>query len=214
MSLGMIELLLLLIAVLVIAGIRRMKAKQQEAVRNELHVIRPENIPPLNAPESVPVRPTPAIEKPGAPIDTRSSAIPGASFAPIDKKGSIIIPSTAAGLPVAYHYEDVNIYTPDTLDVDLAQVDLGLRVTFRHEPNNAYDKNAVAVYAGEWKIGYMRRGKLRDMLVDWAARQQPFWACITAVDDDEREIYLCLVFYRNPTHNTYDDDADDFDYDD
>lgn len=214
----MIELLLVLVAVIVVLAIRRSKAAQQAAVRDELHVIQPEDIPPLAGQESATVSHAAALANPELPSTPRVSPIPGASFAAFDDNGKVLIPSTAAGLPIAYHYKDVNIYTPDDLDIDLTQVDLGLRVTFRFEPENPYDAKAVAVYAGTWKLGYMKRGKIREMLIDWVSRQHPFWACITGIDDDEREVYLRMVFYRKPVHSAYDDDEavfdfDDFDYD-
>lgn len=203
-------------------GYREWKYRQFAALfgksndpRDELNVIHPEDIPPLVERESAPVSHAVEPAKPELPSTPRVSPIPGAVFAPLDEDGLVVVPTTAAGIPIAYHYKDVNIYTPDRLDVDLTQVDLGLRVTFRFEPDNPYDKKAVAVYVGEWKIGYMKRGKIRDMLIDWVGRKHPFWACITGIDDEEREIYILLAFYRESRRSAYEDldDDDNFDYD-
>lgn len=181
---------------------------------DEFHVVQPENIPPLEAPEDEPNAPAAEPAPPKPTPDTRWSPIPGAVFAPLRADGTVDVPSHAAGTPVAYHYEDVGIYTPPDLDVPLELVDVGLRVSFRFEPENSYDKEAVAVYVGEWKIGYMNRSRHRDMLVDWANRRQPIWACITSIDDEKRKVAIFLVFYREPRRRVYEDlDDDDFDFD-
>ncbi len=44
---------------------------------------------------------------------------------------------------------------------------LGNALRFIKEPDNQYDENAVAIYAGKNKIGYVYKGKNQDMINDW-----------------------------------------------
>lgn len=44
---------------------------------------------------------------------------------------------------------------------------LGKVLRFVKEPNNQYDENAVAIYAGQNKLGYVYKGKNQDMINDW-----------------------------------------------
>lgn len=151
----------------------------------------PPDEPGYRAPEAT----APAEVSTPAPETTAASAA-DADFADIGDDGVALVPSSIDGIPIAYHYEDVNIYTPDWLGVDFTSIDPGMRARFRREPENEYDPAAIAVYAGEMQIGYMNKGRLRDMIIDWRDREYPIYSHIASIDDDAHKIKLYLAFYR------------------
>lgn len=183
--------------------------QKERAKRKQREARRPHTPPPPKTEVIRQSTPSPSSGiTPSPPIPARVSIIPDAVFAPLTDDGRVDVPARAAGLPIAYHYDTVGIYTPKELDIDVTKIDPGLRTSFRFEPSNTYDKDAVAVYAGSWKIGYMYRGRLRDMLVDWAYRQQPIWSHIASVDDEQREIKIAIVFYKERPKRKIEDDYD------
>lgn len=44
---------------------------------------------------------------------------------------------------------------------------LGKVLRYVKEPDNQYDENAIAIYAGQDKLGYVYQGKNQDMINDW-----------------------------------------------
>lgn len=115
------------------------------------------------------------------------------------ERRAVSVPASIDGAPMVYHYDDVGIYTPDRLGLDFSCIAPGLPVCFVHEPSNEYDSDAIAACVDHdefRKIGYMNRGKLRDMLSDWMERLDPIHAHIASVDDSARKITLYIAFYR------------------
>lgn len=151
----------------------------------------------------------PMKQTPARPV----SAIPGARFAPQNPDGTVSVPTRIDEYSLAYHYPDVRIYTPPRLGVDFPSIDLGLFARFRFEPENEYDQNAIAAYVGDWKVGYLNKGKMRDMARDWLNRGDLVMAHVASVDDDEGQVTLFVAFYREDKNRKgrYDDD-DDFDF--
>ena len=95
----------------------------------------------------------------------------------------------------SYEYTDVKVFRPD--DISSAIPPLGESITFDFAPENPYDSEAIkAVYDfgdGPETVGYMYRGRLRDMMRDWLKRGDQYDAEVT--DDDER-LVVTISFYR------------------
>lgn len=54
-------------------------------------------------------------------------------------------------------------------DYLIAKLKVGMRLELYPESHNAYDKKAIAVYAGKHKIGYIKKGEIQSLL--WKARR-------------------------------------------
>lgn len=120
-------------------------------------------------------------------------------FADIGDDGVVKVPTTIDDIPIAYHYEDVGIYTPSEIGLDFDLIAPGMLVYFVRDKKNEYDPDAIGAWVdhdGFRKIGYMNRGKLRDMLSDWLDRADPIYSHIASIDDDAHKIKLYLAFYR------------------
>lgn len=110
----------------------------------------------------------------------------------------LVIPSKISGTKVSYKYDDVKIFTPEDLadGIDFPAIPLAEKVQLVQEPENTYDRNAVAVYRGNQKIGYLRKGKIQEMANDFLKNSWTIFAAIQTIDDDERKIGLALAFYK------------------
>ncbi len=115
---------------------------------------------------------------------------------PSPSPNEIEVPLSLGGSRLAYKYEDVNIFVPDALNIDFPSLELGHSVSFRAERDNPYDNDAIAVYNNGDKLGYLYRGKIRDMVYDFHARGDLILSWIKAVDDDEHIVKLLIAFYR------------------
>lgn len=73
----------------------------------------------------------------------------------------------------------------------------GKVITFKQEPDNEYDKNAVAVYLNDTKVGYLYRGRTQDMVNDWINRDLPFWGYVNKIDTANNKATIKIGFYRS-----------------
>ncbi len=96
------------------------------------------------------------------------------------------------GRYIAYHYDDVQIASRDRYaDIPLAAGD---RLKFVPEPDNQFDAEAVAIYKGTDKVGYMYRGRLQDMAHDFLKRGDAV-AGVVVSDDFGKAVYK-IAYYK------------------
>lgn len=121
-----------------------------------------------------------------------------------DDKNERVVPMEFMGRRRSYVYQNVKLYIVPGQEPNFSLLEPGEDVTLEKEPSNSYDSKAV--YARTWlvssnlpdtKVGYIRKGKLQDMINDYLDRRLPIMAYIDSIDDDEGIITLCLAFYRD-----------------
>ena len=78
------------------------------------------------------------------------------------------------------------------MDPDLSDVSEGDDVDLILEPDNENDPRAVAVYIGGEHIGYLYRGRLKNMVYDFLKREDDVSAEVSAVGSDWVKIDLHL----------------------
>lgn len=110
---------------------------------------------------------------------------------------NVVVPLAIDGHKRSYTYDDVPVFTPKDIDTDLTLINPGDKVLLAREPDNPYDSEAIAAYVGCEKIGYLNRGRLKNMIGDFIDRNLPVWACVTSIDDEKPEIKLFVALYRN-----------------
>jgi hypothetical protein len=67
----------------------------------------------------------------------------------------------------------------------ISELKLGTKVDLRPEPRNPYDPQAVAIYFGDVKIGYIPRGKIDEVfLLLYFGHDDVFESYISMVDAD------------------------------
>lgn len=106
-----------------------------------------------------------------------------------------------AGDDAAYSYKEVGVFVPDKSIFDRPDIFVGAAVTFRQEPENKHDSQAVAVVVGRKRIGYLYRGRLQDMANDWLDRGDSISGRISSVspycyDAKKDGIKIDLYFYE------------------
>lgn len=102
------------------------------------------------------------------------------------------LPERYFDYPLVYKYNDVKICMIEDFDMSLLKVGYGL--TLKCEPENEYDKNAVAVYCYQVKIGYMFKNKLQDMANDFSKKKNCI-PCSYISKIDDNEVCMNLGFY-------------------
>lgn len=100
---------------------------------------------------------------------------------------------SGAGWILKYQYErDLCLYGCNFDDL-IGQE--GEEITFRQEPENTYDPNAVAVYLDDKKVGYVFKGRTQDMTNDWLKRSLRVGGLINDVDETTKEVTYRIAYY-------------------
>lgn len=109
-------------------------------------------------------------------------------------------PDAMPGYVLAYHYDMVKAFPPWDLfkSFDLHDVADDPALGLRPEPDNKYDSNAVAIYWGRKKIGYVLKGRLQDMANTWLRRGWPVFASYQrgCKDGADSALFISLAFYK------------------
>lgn len=106
-------------------------------------------------------------------------------------------PAKVNGFPLAYHYDNVDIFVLPEFELDFTSIPLGSKVELVKEPTNEHDDKAVAVILDGSRIGYLYRGKRQDMANDFIDNNWPIISHIDSIDDEESKIGVFLGFYKN-----------------
>lgn len=115
---------------------------------------------------------------------------------------SISVPSSKNGRNLKYHYDRVDLFTPEELHPLFPSINPGDSVTLVHDPDNPHDSNAVAAVSSVGKIGYLYRGKLQNMCLDYLRAGLPIVAHVDSIDDDEYKITIFMAFYGSTSLET------------
>ena len=105
------------------------------------------------------------------------------------------VPDSINGVPLAYKYDE-KLCIIKKMQPDYATLNLGDNLMFVQEPNNPYDKKAIAVYDNDSKIGYLYKGKLQDTINDFIRRGDAISAYIKSIDVDKPEIMMFIGLYK------------------
>lgn len=74
---------------------------------------------------------------------------------------------------------------------------LGKVLRFVKEPDNQYDENAVAIYAGQNKLGYVYKGKNQDMINDWINSDRYLSGYLSRYSLNEKKASYRIGFYAS-----------------
>lgn len=97
-----------------------------------------------------------------------------------------------------YFYPDVNLYPVENAS-RLCMI--GESVCIEHEPENEFDSKAIVVktHRGK-KLGYLYRGRLQDMVLDFFERENDcVIAKVSYTDIENNKVQIALSFYRELT---------------
>lgn len=88
-----------------------------------------------------------------------------------------------------------NICMPQNLN----SIKLNHQARFVVEENNNYDKNAVAIYQRDKKIGYLYNGNIKDMIIKYAISNDDYkvYMVINKIDKEQNIIEIKIGFYKN-----------------
>lgn len=102
-------------------------------------------------------------------------------------------------------YDNVNICilrdNPPDFGIVKQHFDRHTPITFTQESDNPYDNKAVAVFLKYYKIGYLYKGTLKDMINDFISRGETVVGMLTNVDTSEQKIEMNIAFYKEITRN-------------
>lgn len=104
------------------------------------------------------------------------------------------LPKTYILKPLQYHYDDVKVCTIKEDNLDFSILKTGLEVSLYIEKENQYDNKAVAIYVDKTRIGYLYKGKLKDMAYDFLDSGDYVYGYISHIQDEN--IILNLGYYR------------------
>lgn len=130
---------------------------------------------------------------------TAPASVPSNSDNPIvqQKKpieANHLFPKIDGGFYLRWQYKE-NIHYAQNLDkIKLGDSDMELVP----EPDNQYDKNAVALYKGEYKLGYFYKGQTQEMILSYIDRNDyRIETVVCLLDDENNKLAVQIAFYRN-----------------
>lgn len=102
-------------------------------------------------------------------------------------------PPISNGNGLKYEYEN------DLCMINITAAELGAElggeITFKQEPENAYDENAVAIWQNGRKLGYIYRGQSQEMANRWINNNYPLLGFISYIDISQNKIKYKIGFY-------------------
>lgn len=101
---------------------------------------------------------------------------------------TVQVPSSIDGQKIAYQYTKVDIVLAEGVNFDSI---FAQRVQFDNS------RGPVALFVDGQYIGTVKNSKIEDMISDWLRREQPIFAVVSRVDDDEYMAAFDLYLYRN-----------------
>lgn len=105
------------------------------------------------------------------------------------------LPNSIDSIPRAYYYENVDVCIIKEEKPDFSRLKEFEDVVLSLEPTNPYDPKAIKIStADSMKVGYLYRGKLKDMAYDFLTLHNPVRAKISNISDEK--ITINLAFYR------------------
>lgn len=96
------------------------------------------------------------------------------------------------GKTATYFYDDVSLFRPNNMD--FVKAEPGTYLRFKREPENPYDADAIMVTDPDGgALGYLNRGKLRDMVRDFDSRWEDTVSGIVLSADGDVKIALSFI---------------------
>lgn len=111
-------------------------------------------------------------------------------------------PQNIDGMALSYSYDE-GFFIPAELALPTQGIAVGTLLSARHEPNNAYDSLAIALYCDGRQIGYFYKGKMRDMVHDYMDRADKR-VLIAMKKWDSSKPLIGLFFYKEQIDEVFD----------
>lgn len=96
-----------------------------------------------------------------------------------------------------YSYEDVSVCIITTDIIDYDKIELRDKIRFKQESTNKYDENAITINVNDYKLGYVYKGKMQDMINDYLNKNYRIFATISKINEVENSIKYDIDFYPN-----------------
>lgn len=105
------------------------------------------------------------------------------------------IPKSIDEIPIAYNYKHEKLCQIRGEEPDISKLKAGQKVNLLPEPQNKYDKNAIAVYHRDDKIGYLYRGNVQDIANKFNDDAKARIFCFIC-EVKNNDVFLNIGFYR------------------
>ena len=94
-----------------------------------------------------------------------------------------------------YSQSENNMYCPEGCFEKIVGLG-GEFISFKQEPENEYDGNAVAIYLNDDKIGYIYRGAIQNICNSYIAKGYPVLGHINKYDTETKKATYKIGFYK------------------
>ena len=96
------------------------------------------------------------------------------------------------------YYSRIEICVIEGKEPDFSALHAGDRLELKQEKSNKFDLNAVAVYDGRQRIGYLFRGIGQDMSNDFINHGNIIVAYLSEINAKEKRLTMNIAYYRKP----------------
>ncbi|NLB52049.1 MAG: hypothetical protein GX808_03830 [Syntrophomonadaceae bacterium] len=107
-----------------------------------------------------------------------------------------VLPQELNGFPLAYNYANIKVCIIRDNKPDYDKLKPYMPICFIPEPSNPYDPKAVIVKTGDTNIGYLYRGSMQDMVLDFLRRGDPIQSFISDIDKSTDTVQFSIGFYK------------------
>ncbi|MGI6747820.1 MAG: HIRAN domain-containing protein [Anaerovoracaceae bacterium] len=114
---------------------------------------------------------------------------------PLEKRVEEYIPNKIGKYILTKGIKDSKVILTDT--PDLSKIKKFSKLKFVPEPDNKDDNAAIKVMLEDMQLGYVEKGKTRDMIHEWLNKNEPIHAVISDIDQNEKKILCYIGFYGN-----------------
>lgn len=117
----------------------------------------------------------------------------------IEKPKTLTIPQKIGRYELSYLYRDVFVKGTEHANPDFHALNLCDHVDLVPEPDNEVEDQAVMVMCNGQQLGCIasKKGTLQRMVHQWTKKALPIFSAITAMDENEKGIYIVMGFYRD-----------------
>ena len=162
----------------------RAEYARQEALERKANAVKK---PPVSTPTYAPSY-TPSYTPDPEPVKEEPKVESKPDEAPEKQVVEFHLPDTIDGATVAYQYEEV-VFALDCAE----DPDPYMAKELRFEK----DADKIRVTHESVQIGFLKPGKITDMVRDWLNRGDPIRAFLTGYNTDEATGHFVIVFYRD-----------------
>lgn len=129
-------------------------------------------------------------------VDDANKIIDNKNITEPDKTSHRNLSTTYDNFYLKYNYKQrICFINGSGIDASVCENHINDTIVFKQEPENEFDKSAIAIYLDDKRIGYVYRGQTQDMINNWIKKGRYFEGFICEYNATENKAWYKIGFY-------------------